>query len=391
MRNGLLLAAILVLGALPPSPIKADEPAPDSDAARYARSLANEEAPGILLLAAKRLAERHPDQLAWALDKLIKDRRTEVAGVLVDAAVATKLRHTRLLLAWAASELGEASELFLAKIDNDRPEESARAIEALAFVGDSSVVDRMLQIVRGQDEQVALQATRVLARLAGRSHAKDIVDATLAINNKHVREHMIWAVQDVLKSTGAAKKAFGRYARQESTPGYRAKDAIKLLDYADAPVEKYKVKFATIRKFFDPKNGVPEPQIVGSPEHVTRVRGIFEGLKKNYPGYYHLICSSVKKVQITDATWTIDHKQHTVNLRTCRLSRWNRDELFDYYLIQYGSIMFLKQLGDPGEGHRGWEQGVMDGWRYAIDGKKIAVDKDPNKYFKGVIQDPPWL
>ena len=98
----------------------------------------------------------------------------------------------------------------------------------------------------------------------------------------------------------------------------------------------------------------------------------------------------MKKVQLRDVSWVIDHQLRTVNLRPSRISRWDRDELFNYYLIQYGSIMFLRLLGDPGEGHRGWEQGIMDGWRYAIDSKKIGVDKDPNKFFKGIVQDPPW-
>ena len=391
MRIGILFAAILTICTSSLAPILADDPPPDSDGVRLARSLVEDEDLEICLLSAKRLAERHPDQLAGALDKLIKQKRIEITGVLVTAAVETKLRHTRLLLVWAVSELAEASDLFLAKIDRDRPEESVRAIEALSFVGDHSVVDRMIQIVRGRDEQPALQATRVLARLAKKGDAKEILAATLESDNGHVRDHLVWALQDVLKGAGPAKKMFARYARQDSTPGYRAKDAIQLLDYADAPVEKYKVKFATIRKLFNPKTGVPEPEIVGPEEHVTRVRAIFAGLKKNHAGYYHLLCSAVKKVQISKETWTLEHKTRAVNLRISRIVRWDRDELFDYYFVQYGSIMFLKLLGDPGVGHRGWEQGVMDGWRFALDGKKIAVNADPNLFFKGVIKDPPWL
>ena len=85
MRSALFLAAILILGTFSASPIRADEPAPDSDAAMYVRRLVENEDPVIRLLAAKRLAERHPDMLAGALDKLIKGRCTEVVGVLVDA------------------------------------------------------------------------------------------------------------------------------------------------------------------------------------------------------------------------------------------------------------------------------------------------------------------
>ena len=43
MRTGLLFAAILALGSFSSAPVRADQPAPDSDAVRHARKLVENE------------------------------------------------------------------------------------------------------------------------------------------------------------------------------------------------------------------------------------------------------------------------------------------------------------------------------------------------------------
>ena len=250
--------------------------------------------------------------------------------------------------------------------------------------------ETLLDLVRGEDQQIALQAARALARTGRTKDGSAIVEAVLGVDTEHVRLHLVWALQDMVKSEDKAKALLAKYARKKGTIGYRARDAIDALDDRLAPVEKYQVKFATIRKRFTPSGGRKPPTLSGLSSATTRVQGILDDMKQSRPGYYHLFCAAVEKIQISRNSWVLNFKKRTVNLRAARIAKWDRDPLFVYYFIQYGTIMFLQQMGDPSEGHRGWEEGVMAGWQYAMDSGKVGVDRNPDTFMKGVIDDPPW-
>jgi len=49
-------------------------------------------------------------------------------------------------------------------------------------------------------------------------------------------------------------------------------------------------------------------------------------------------------------------------------------------------------MGEAQEKQLGWEKGVMEGYWYAMEYTKIAVDEDPMKYFLSIINQrpPPW-
>jgi hypothetical protein len=58
--------------------------------------------------------------------------------------------------------------------------------------------------------------------------------------------------------------------------------------------------------------------------------------------------------------------------------------------VRFATIMFLGRMGDPTENHRGCEEGIAEGWRYAMAHTKIAVDEDLSAYLKDTLAKKPW-
>jgi HEAT repeat protein len=337
------------------------------------------------------LAKRDPDALATAVDALMKAANPGDADILVMVAVQTKVRHIRLLLAWAASTFkDEATAAFLDKIDNDYPDRSIRAVECLGFIGDHVAYERIVGLLRNQNELIAIQAARALARIGQPKDASALATTTLEVDNGHVRLHLTWAVQDILKSKKKALGAFGKFMGKRGTIGFRAKEAVAMLEDELCPVEKYNVKFAEVRKFFTPRGGVKVPPIRAPEEQKAKLLEGFEGLKRNSPGWYHFVCTAIDSIEVSGSLELFDFNKHTVKVRFADLIKWDRSELVEYYLIRFAGIMFLGRMGDPKEGHRGWEEGMMDGWIYAMDHTKIAVIEDPVEFMKERIKARPW-
>ena len=104
-----------------------------------------------------------------------------------------------------------------------------------------------------------------------------------------------------------------------------------------------------------------------------------------------MFCTAVQRIEVKKDAELFDFRRRTIALEASRVKRWaERDGLIEYYLVQYGTIMFLSVMGEPCKGHRGWEEGVMDGWRFALDDGRFGVSKDPDEFMRGVLADPPW-
>ena len=69
-----------------------------------------------------------------------------------------------------------------------------------------------------------------------------------------------------------------------------------------------------------------------------------------------------------------------------------RLDLVAYYLVRFTTILFLENLGEPFEGHRGWEEGIAAAWFYAMDHTKLALDENLVAFLEGVLtaNPPPW-
>lgn len=337
------------------------------------------------------LAKRDPDALAKAMDKVVKEGVEGDAELLATVAVRVKQRHIRLLLAYGASKFkGQGSIVFLDKIDNDYPQETMRALECLGFLRDNSTYDRVAEQLRNKNELIGIQAARALARIGLAKDVPGLVETTLEVDNSHVRLHLVWAVQDMMRSKKKAQSAFGRYQGKQGTIGYRAKEAVALVDDELTPIENYKIKLDEARKFFTPRGGVKPPPIKAPDEQKKQIEAGLEGLKKNSPAWYHYVCTAINGIEVSGALDLFNFPKGTVNVRFADLIKWNRPELVEYYLVRYAGIMYLGRMGDPTEGHRGWEEGMMDGWIYAMDFTKIAVDEDPAAFLKGRIRARPW-
>jgi hypothetical protein len=337
------------------------------------------------------LALKNPDAFAAAVDEILKAKLPADAELFARIAVKLKVRHLRLLLAWAASQSGPEASLaaFLDRIDNDYPMESLRAIEALGFLRNHGAFQRLMDLLRSPNELIAVQAARALGRVGARGDASALADAAIAVDNGHARVHLVWALQDLAGGKAAAQKMVMKYSKP-GTQGFRAKEAIAILEDAIAGPEDYKVKLETIRTFFGKKGSPKLPPIDGPKEEVEKVKKALAELAKKSPGWYHLVCNGVGQIKVSGAPEILDHKAGILNLRFLDVSKWDRSELFEYYIVRYSTIMFLGKMGDPCDKHRGWEEGMLDGWQYAMDHTQIALDEDPIAFLKEALKNAPW-
>lgn len=382
----LTLATLLLAGAL----ARAEDPPVDLVAEKYAKTFLESEDEEQRIEAGLDLCRRNPDRMAAALDTLIKDRRKGDVELLATIAVRTRARHTRLLLVWAVSELKGTHELFLDRIDYDYMVESMAAIEAIGFLGDPDPIPKLMEYTRGDDELLAVAAARALCRLCKKKHLNAFVKNLLEVDTMHVRLHLVWGVNDIVGKADKAAKVFDRYARGKGTISIRAKDSIDVLKYDPPPALAYKVKLETVRKYFGPKARTKRPKIAGSAEETKKLVAALDTMEKVLPADYHLLCTAVTEIRIAKADRIINPARRIVSLRPSMVAKWDRESLYHYYLVQYSTILFLGMMGEANEGHRGWEEGVMTGWRWAMDTGKLTVEKDPTKFLEQTLQNPPW-
>ncbi len=338
------------------------------------------------------LAQKDPDAFALALDEIVKLKKAGDEVLVARVGVKLKVHHLRLLCVFAASQFGPEVSLaaFVDRIDNDYPMESARATEALGFLDNHAAMPRLKDLLRNQNELIGIQAARAVARVASKADAGDLAAATMDVDNSHVRLHLVWAVQDVMGGKGPAGKAYLRFAGKQGTPGMRAKEAMAILEDQVANPEEYKIKLDAIRTFFTRKGGVKPPSVEGPKEDMDRIKTVLESMKKKAPAWHHFVCSSVDYLKVAGSQDIFDFRKNEVTLRFIDTAKWDRDELWEYYLVRYAGIMFLARMGDPCEKHRGWEEGMMDAWWYAMDHTQIALDENLATFIREALKAAPW-
>jgi hypothetical protein len=382
---------LLCLCILTAAPALASDPPKRPDIEEVKKTFAEEGPFADRVKAGVALGFWEPDELAKILDEMVKEQKPRELEVLAKVAVQTKVRHVRLLLGYAISQYGEAGTQALRdRIDNDYPHETVRAIGLLGFLGDPSVWSRLLELIRSENERVGVMAARALARIGTKSQAAELIEVGLTVDNRHVRTHIAWAVQDLLGKKKAALTAFGKFQRQRGAMGARAKEMMAVLMDEISPPQKYKAELADVREFFTPKRGVRIPPLKAPKDHRERIQKVLEAMKERVPAYYHLICTTVDLVEVSSSDYRFDHKRGAINLRYADLIKWDRDELLEYYMVRYATIVCLAKMGDPTQGHRGWEEGMIDGWWYAMDHTLIALPEQLDEFVKQFLRAPPW-
>lgn len=338
------------------------------------------------------LAMKDPEVYAAALEEIVKANRPDDLAVLAKTSVQLKPRHLRLLTVNAASKWGDpAIGAFLARIDNDYPKESVRATAALGWLKATSAWERLVELLRNEDEMIAVQAARALARIGTRKQAAALAEASLNVDNRHVRLHVIWAVQDMVGNRKTAIATFGRYRSRKGTIGLRAKEAQDMIVDEMTPAEKYKTGLETVETFFGKRGGPKRFKMKASKEHRDRINKALDAMKEKAPAWYHLLCTSIDVLEVSSAEWKIDAKRGAVNIRYSEIAKWPADLRYeDYYLVRYATILFLAKMGDPSEMHRGWEEGMIDAWYYAWDHTNIAVEEKLVEFVQKFLQNPPW-
>ncbi|MCU0725859.1 MAG: HEAT repeat domain-containing protein [Planctomycetes bacterium] len=344
------------------------------------------------LAAGMDLALKNPDAFAKAVDEVLKAKLPADAELFARIAVKLKVRHLRLLLVWAASQYGPEASLaaFLDRIDNDYPMESVRAIEGLGFLRNHGALSRLMDLLRSPNELIAVQAARAIGRVGSKGDAGLVLDAAIAVDNGHARVHLVWALQDLTGGKGTAQKMLAKYMGKQGTQGFRAKEAMAILEDGIAPPEDYKVKLETIRTFFGKKDSPKLPPIDGPKDETEKVKKALAELAKKSPAWYHLVCATLSQIKVSGAPDILDHKAGILHLRFLDVSKWDRSELFEYYIVRYATILFLGKMGDPLDKHRGWEEGMMEGWWYAMDHTQIALDEDLLKFIQEALKNAPW-
>ena len=390
-----ILVLAMLLGLAPAIPAEEEEP----QAADWAERLINATDPDERIDAGVKLGWKDPDALAKALDTVIKAKTEGDAIIVATMAVKTRVISTRYLLAWAASKMEGYGAAFRERIDNDHPWESMRAIECLGVLKDRESKDAIITQLRSDNTLVAMQAARSLGRMGDKKLANELAQQALTIDDKQVRIHIAWAVQDLLGSQKGAMGVFAKLTRKKGTAGFRAKEALSILEDEKSSPVTYKLKLDTIRKMFAKRKGTKTPPIDGPSENKDRFVRVMKAMKTDMPDYWHLVSIAVKEIKISGEQQLLYFDTKKLNFRFTDLGGWGErsetemDELYAYYLIRYATIIFLGgHMGEAQEGQRGWEKGVMEAYWYAMEFTKIAVSEDPMKFYLSIInkRPPPW-
>lgn len=393
MRMALLVGLLVFATAAgPPAAGAAEEPAGELGAAAKTLSTATDAEErvraGILL------ATKDPDLLFETIEVLAKKKNEADAPVFAAIAVQAKTPHVRLLLAHTAARVGDAAAAFSGRIDADHVPQSMRAIEALGYLRAAPALDRLKQLLRSSNETLAIQSARALSRVATKKDVKDLFDTALDVDSSHVRQHIGWTLRDIVGRQ--AEAMFEARVGAGGTAGFRAKEALAFLQDDETKGIDPKVKLDEIRNLFGRKTRLPP--IGGQEEYRAEVQAAIEALKDSAPEWYHFVCRAVSEITLSGNEAIFEFKKNSLNLRLRDLVGWKdkygklQKDLVQFYVIRFAGILFYQRMGDSGEGHRGWEEGIALGWRYAIDHTTLAVDESLEAYLKDILnrKPPPW-
>ncbi len=393
----LLLAGLLALGA--GAPLAAAPPARAVDDPAELRKTV--EAPGdaaARVKAATSLAKVDPESLGDALLAVAKAKRPEDVPFLVDLALKTDVRHLRTLAVHAAWRAGPEAALaaFRERTAGDDLKASLRAVEALGLVAaaqkDRSAQARLLEILRGPKEALAVEACRAIARSGDKSLGGEVADAVSTVGDEHVRKHAVWTLQDLIgKKNAQARLASMKF--RPGDPGKRAGEGEQIvLDEEEKEFAWDPAALSKVPAWWEkqrPKGLKPEIAI-GDKDMRERIQAFLEFLAKKAPAWDHFARSSFAKIQLRTGAdrVLVDPEKGVLMFPVNEILQVNQDWKGGYLLARDACMVFQAALGEPHLAHRGWEPAYVEMHSYYLNIRETAGEFW--KFVTEAVAKKPW-
>jgi hypothetical protein len=382
----LVLAASLGAGSAtagdPPPP-----PPPSLDGADAAARVA----------VAQKLARSDPAGLARALAAIgaAKTKEPTDRDFLVQYAVAERSRCLRLAALEAVSHVDKkgAADWFRTKADGKDSIATVVSLEALGHLGTKDDVPFALELIKSTDEQIAIAASNVVARLGTSKDDDTLAQAGLAHPSEHVTDHCAWGVQDLLKKPKLAMAFFEKIASKKSDPhAARAASTLAMLQGKAADPQEWGDSLTRAKELLA---AAPATLAVNTKnkEFEQSVRAGMDWLKQNMPAAELFVRAAAKGVDVPGKKPQdhVDLEAETVCVPMDRTA-WPPPKMA-FHLYWMATVLWEKRVGEPFKGHRGWETALYD--VYDLCAIARLYDAGPGglsraNFMKDQVEKRPW-
>ena len=346
---------------------------------------------------AQKLAKSDPAGLARALAAIgaAKTKEPTDRDFLVQYAVSERSRALRLAAIEAVSHVDRkgASDWFRTKADGKDSLATVVSLEAIGLLGTKDDVPFALDLVKSTDEQVAIAAANVVARLGSSKDDDALAQAGLAHPSEHVTDHCAWGVQDLLKKPKLAIALFEKLSSKKSDPHFaRASSTLAMLQDKHADPQVWGDTLTAARDLM--LAAPPALEIkCGNKEFTANVQAGMEWLKKNMPAAEYFVRAAARRVDVPGKQkedW-VDLEADAICIPLDRTG-W-RPHLMAFHLYWTATLLWEKRVGEPCKGHRGWETAIYDVYDLCVIARLYDVGPggiSRANFIKDQVEKKPW-
>lgn len=319
------------------------------------------------------------DEVTFLVEYLVREPVRALRYVAVDriAALDAEIAATRL------TELADGA-------DRDR---TIFALEALSRLDEDDGIEQILPHVASRDLLIASHAVLAYGRLAGKKGAEELFMAALGSGSERVVDRAAWLVNDDVKKTAGVVSKLQKAAKKMGEKDSLAvKAAAVRLEDATIPPHKWPKKL-----------GKATELVLAAPETVTLetrsqtytdlLEKTLEYIKTELPGHHLMLCAGSKKIVMpsTEAARYVDFETDAIEVPASYAGQ--TPQQLSYHLVRSAAVLFLKNVGEPHRGERGWEPAIVD--TYDVCVVAGLYDAGPGglnrtRFVESILGKRPW-
>lgn len=316
-------------------------------------------------------------------------------ALLLELSTKSADRVTRLLALGSLRDIdgAKALEEIRKRADGENQLPTVFSIEGMALLGSHDDVPRLLELAGSRDSLIAAAALRALPRLADKKDLDQIIDVSLRQEELRLADYGAWAAQDISKKQESVVKAYEKIAKKKGDDrASGASSVVAMLGDNPPPPHKWGDELTQARSAL-----LGAPSIIGidarNARHREKLEAALAWMKENVPTFHLMLRASAKVVRMPgeNPNDLID-VEGGVALVPLNYSGHSERQLA-YHLARSAGILFQKKLGNPCEGHRGWELPIFDSYDVCVAAKlyDAGPGRLPRKTFvQDRINGRPW-
>jgi len=331
-------------------------------------------------------------------EKGLRARVTGIAtlrhGIAVDARGIELARALRLVAIEALSRLDRkaAADWFKARADGKEELPNVVSIEALAHLGTKDDITPVLELIKSPNELIAVAATNTAARLGTSKDIEVIAENGLSHASDHVTDHAAWAVQDIRKKQKLAVAVFEKYAAKKSDPrAVRASATVAMLEDNLAEPHEWGDSLKAAKEAVLAAPATIEIQTKAE-DYRANALAALDWLKKNMPGAELLVRSAAKRIDMpgkqADGFVDLDEQVIQVPANFAILP----PHKLAFHLLEMGTVLWQKRIGEPAKSHRGWEPALFDAFDLCVIARLYDAGRGLSRsnFMKDQVAKHPW-